>query len=152
MINKIDQLSISEAIEIIRDALADHNGDVNFLIEDYQLLERLISQIPNNIESQENNQNVETNLDELPEMKYPMQSTFKNKTYLTIIDWSLQIRLEAALIHYHSPYPEIRAITDPFDDPNTPVETFRAYFIALFWTFIGSLINSFSIIECLVYH
>ena len=30
MINKIDQLSISEAIEIIRDALADHNGDVNF--------------------------------------------------------------------------------------------------------------------------
>ena len=26
MINKIDQLSISEAIEIIRDALADHNG------------------------------------------------------------------------------------------------------------------------------
>lgn len=143
MINKIDQLSISEAIEIIRDALADHNGDVNFLIEDYQLLERLISQIPNNIESQESNQNVETNLDELPEMKYPMQSTFKNKTYLTIIDWSLQIRLEAALIHYHSPYPEIRAITDPFDDPNTPVETFRAYFIALFWTFIGSLINSF---------
>ena len=143
MIDKIEQLSITESIEIIREALVDHKGDVNFLIEDYQLLERLISQIPNNIESQESNHSVETNLDELPEMKYPMQSTFKNKTYLTIIDWSLQIRLEAALIHYHSPYPEIRAITDPFDDPTIPVETFRAYFIALFWTFIGSLINSF---------
>ncbi|CAI5759300.1 unnamed protein product [Candida verbasci] len=128
MINKINELPISEAIEIIRNALVEHKGDVNFLSEDYHLLERLISQIS---ESEE------------PKQEVSETKSFKNKTYLNIVDWNLQIRLEAALIHYHSPYPEVRAITDPFDDPTIPVETFRCYFIGFFWTFVGSIINSF---------
>ncbi|EGW30796.1 oligopeptide transporter protein [Spathaspora passalidarum NRRL Y-27907] len=133
MITKINELSISDAIEIVRDALAEHSGDVNFLREDYQLLERLVSMIPANPEAGEPKHESSENF----------VNVFKNKTYLNVIDWSLQIRLEAALIHFHSPYPEIRAITEPFDDPEIPVETFRVYFIGLFWTFIGSIINVF---------
>ena len=133
MIDKINELPVSTAIEIVRDALVDHKGDVNFLNEDYQLLERLVSQIPENTDDLEIKHEIEE--------KYV--DTFKNKTYLHIVDWPLQVRLEAALIHFHSPYPEIRAITEPFDDPSIPVETFRVYFIGLFWTFVGSLINNF---------
>lgn len=81
-----------------------------------------MSQIPENTDDLEIKHEIEE--------KYV--DTFKNKTYLHIVDWPLQVRLEAALIHFHSPYPEIRAITEPFDDPSIPVETFRVYFIGLF--------------------
>ncbi|KAG7665263.1 OPT6 [[Candida] subhashii] len=135
MLMKIDELSVPDAIEIVREALAEHKGDVNFLQEDYHLLERLVSMIPDNAATLETKHEIEDKF----------VDTFRNKTYLHIVDWPLQIRLEAALIHYHSPYPEIRAITEPFDDPTTPVDTFRAYSIGLFWTFIGSIINSFFI-------
>lgn len=47
------------------------------------------------------------------------------------IDYEVDLRLAAAVIHFHSPYPEVRAVTDPFDYPDIPVETFRAYFLGL---------------------
>jgi OPT family small oligopeptide transporter len=128
MIDKITKLPIDDGIAIIRNALADHQGDVNFLHEDYNLLETLLSQAPN---------------DKFHSEHIEPQPNFKNKTYLQIINWNLQVRLEAAIIRYHSPYPEIRAITDPFDDPTVPVETLRVYIIGIFWTIIGSIINNF---------
>lgn len=57
--------------------------------------------------------------------------------------WEIEARKEAALIYFHSPYPEVRAVTDPFDDPETPVETFRAYFWGILWSIIGSGMNQF---------
>lgn len=137
MIDKISELPIEDAITILRDSLVEHNGDVNFLLEDYRLIERLIRMAPSDpqitITKDENE----------PGEELPDYSNFKNKTYLNIIDWNLQVRLEASLIAYHSPYPEVRAITDPFDDPNTPVETFRVYVISLCWTVVGSIVNTF---------
>ncbi|KAK9427029.1 OPT oligopeptide transporter protein-domain-containing protein [Lipomyces doorenjongii] len=53
----------------------------------------------------------------------------------------LDVLLEATLIKFHSPYPEVRAICDPTDDPSTPVETIRAYFLGIVWVAIGSFIN-----------
>lgn len=130
IVNKIQELNIEEALTILRNALAEHKDDINFLHEDYHLLERLVRLAPSdgfhNIESEE-------------------EKKFKNKEYLHIYDRDIQCKLEAALIAYHSPYPEIRAITDPFDDPSIPVETFRVYVISLFWTIIGSIINNFFI-------
>jgi OPT family small oligopeptide transporter len=128
MIEKIENLSISDSISIIREALVEHLGDVNFLNEDYCLLETLINNIP------ESEAKI-SNIDPLP--------NYKNKTYLQLINWHLQIRLEASLIRYHSPYPEIRAITDPYDDPTIPVETLRVYVIGIFWTIVGAIINNF---------
>ncbi|KAK9243200.1 OPT oligopeptide transporter protein-domain-containing protein [Lipomyces tetrasporus] len=55
----------------------------------------------------------------------------------------LDVKIEAALIKYHSPYPEVRAICDPFDDPTIPVETIRAYVLGTIWVCIGSFVNTF---------
>ncbi|KAK9452506.1 OPT oligopeptide transporter protein-domain-containing protein [Dipodascopsis uninucleata] len=57
--------------------------------------------------------------------------------------YELDTRLEAVVIKYHSPYPEVRAVTDPFDDTSLPVETFRAYLLGSIWVAVGSFINEF---------
>ncbi|KAK9246611.1 OPT oligopeptide transporter protein-domain-containing protein [Lipomyces tetrasporus] len=46
-------------------------------------------------------------------------------------DFELDLRIEAAWINFQSPYPEIRAVTDPQEDTDVPVETLRMYFISL---------------------
>ncbi|KAK6454841.1 oligopeptide transporter protein [Scheffersomyces xylosifermentans] len=145
MIDKIVELSVPRAIEIVRESLVDHKGDVNFLHEDYRLLERLVAVIPQDyeVDTEADDVSREVDMNEMKEDDSSFPENFKNKVYLSIIDWKLQIRMEAALIHYHSPYPEIRAITDPIDDPSIPVETLRVYVIGLFWTLIGSIVNNF---------
>ncbi|KAK9476907.1 OPT oligopeptide transporter protein-domain-containing protein [Lipomyces japonicus] len=57
--------------------------------------------------------------------------------------YELDMKLEAAVIKYHSPYPEVRAVTDPFDDTTVPVETIRAYFLGCVWVAIGAFVNEF---------
>ncbi|CAN6675128.1 oligopeptide transporter 2 [Trichomonascus vanleenenianus] len=58
-------------------------------------------------------------------------------------DYSFELRSEAAIIHYHSPYPEVRAVSDPHDDPDIPVETPRAYFLGIMWMAAATVINTF---------
>ena len=58
-------------------------------------------------------------------------------------DWSFEIRTEAAMIKYHSPYPEVRSVTDPFDDSSIPVETPRAYFLGLVLMAGATALNTF---------
>lgn len=60
-----------------------------------------------------------------------------------IVDFKLQVRLEAALIAYYSPYPEVRAVTEPYDDSSIPCETFRVYLLGVIWTCLGTFINQF---------
>lgn len=50
---------------------------------------------------------------------------------MELLDWSFELRSIAAMIHYHSPYPEVRSVTDPFDDPSIPVETIRCYVLGM---------------------
>ncbi|KAK7203950.1 OPT oligopeptide transporter protein-domain-containing protein [Myxozyma melibiosi] len=57
--------------------------------------------------------------------------------------FELDCKLEAVVIKFHSPYPEVRAVTDPFDDPTIPVETLRAYLLGTIWVAIGSFVNQF---------
>ncbi|CAH6721123.1 oligopeptide transporter 2 [[Candida] jaroonii] len=135
IISKIEVTTVDEALGILRNTLAEHNGDVNYPLEDYYFIERLI-------QSQTRQDSLERDEDE------PHEEAEKElfiKPYLNIIDWSLQVRLEACMVAYHSPYPEIRALTDPFDDTSMPVDTLRVYIIGLFWTFVGSIINNFFI-------
>lgn len=119
MVNKVEGLEIDHAVAIIRDALADHIDDVNFPADEYRMLQRLL------------------------EGKYDDEITNDEKPYLSVVDRELQLRLEAALIRYHLPYPEVRAITDPYDDPTMPVDTLRAFVIGLGWTVVGLVINNF---------
>lgn len=60
-----------------------------------------------------------------------------------IFDWRFQTRVEAGIIAYWSPYPEVRAVTDPFDDPTITAESLRMYIVALIWTAIGAFGNQF---------
>ncbi|KAK9366312.1 OPT oligopeptide transporter protein-domain-containing protein [Lipomyces kononenkoae] len=57
--------------------------------------------------------------------------------------YQFDVRAEATLIHYFSPYPEVRSITDPYDDPTAPVETFRAYLLGVIWTILATGVNQF---------
>ncbi|AEY98794.1 FAGL027Wp [Eremothecium gossypii FDAG1] len=54
-----------------------------------------------------------------------------------------QLKLLAALFYYHSPYPEVRAVVGPGDDPTIPVETFRCYLLATAITIIGCGLTTF---------
>lgn len=53
------------------------------------------------------------------------------------------VRTNAALIHFHSPYAEVRAVTDPYDNPDAPSLTIRAYFLGLAWMCISTVVNTF---------
>ncbi|KAK9461710.1 OPT oligopeptide transporter protein-domain-containing protein [Lipomyces oligophaga] len=55
--------------------------------------------------------------------------------------YDIDLRLEACMIKYHSPYPEVRAVTDPYDDPDMPCETLRAYVLGFFWVVVGAFVN-----------
>lgn len=74
-----------------------------------------------------------------------MESLVEGAEYcnLSPAEWSFQCKLEAGLVMFHSPYPEIRGVTDPIDDPSIPVETIRAYILGFFWTIIGAGVNEF---------
>lgn len=68
---------------------------------------------------------------------------FDQDYYENIFDWVLQVRIEAALIEYWSPYPEVRSATAPFDDPSELCETWRAYVAGIIWVGISSFINQY---------
>lgn len=46
-------------------------------------------------------------------------------------EWSNEVKAQAAMIQFHSPYAEVRAVTDPVDDPHIPVETLRVYILGM---------------------
>ncbi|AOW00236.1 YALI0A03949p [Yarrowia lipolytica CLIB122] len=58
-------------------------------------------------------------------------------------DYSLEVRFQASLVKYWSPYVEVRAVTDAYDDPNEPCETIRSYFVGFIWMVIGAGVNQF---------
>lgn len=57
-------------------------------------------------------------------------------------EWTLEMKTEAAINKFYSPYPEVRAVTTPFDDPTMACETFRAYLLGLTWACVAQFVNS----------
>ncbi|KAJ5933993.1 hypothetical protein N7454_006322 [Penicillium verhagenii] len=57
-------------------------------------------------------------------------------------EWELQLKTETALNHFYSPYPEVRAVTVPTDDPDIPCETIRAHLLGYIWAIIAQFTNS----------
>lgn len=55
--------------------------------------------------------------------------------------YELDIRIEAVWIKWHSPYPEVRGVTDAVDDSDVPIETIRVYIIGLVWSVVGAYVN-----------
>ena len=153
MIEKIENLEISEALEILREVIVEFDDDFNFPEEDLDLIKRLISLTPSN-----EGKDIKSKLDsQIDSKKFDLKVLTSSQENLEsddsseengiisheIVDWNLQVRLEAAINAYHSPYPEVRSVTDPYDDPSTPAETLRAYVIGIIWLAIGAFINQF---------
>lgn len=57
-------------------------------------------------------------------------------------DWAYITSKTAGYIHNWSPYVEVRAVTLPYDDPEEPCETFRAYFLGFFWVIVVTAVNT----------
>lgn len=105
IMDKVSEMSDSEAVAILKKTIHQHSGDPNFMLTTMDRLKRLVAETPHD-------------------------------------DWSLEVRTEAAICHYHSPYPEVRSVTDPFDDTAIPVETIRSYFLGLIFMAGGTALNT----------
>ncbi|KAI5960218.1 hypothetical protein CANMA_004060, partial [Candida margitis] len=148
---KIEQTSTQEAVEILKEAIQEHGHDVNIQEHDLELWKELVDYNAHGFHHPEDEKGSESSIDEKgnpikvtiiaddAETSSNDPSTGKPE----VVDWDLQVRLEAVLVAYWSPYPEVRSVTLPFDDPTIPVETFRVYLIGIIWTAIGAVINQF---------
>ncbi|ODV66349.1 OPT-domain-containing protein [Hyphopichia burtonii NRRL Y-1933] len=143
MLEKVQALDINEAVTILKEFLVEHEGDVNLPTQDYELIEKLVANAPSNLyNSNSSSENIKEKLAD----NFEKQTSITSSTDIEsteIVDWFLQTKLEAALIAYHSPYAEVRAVTDCFDDPELSCETIRVYIVGLVMTAIGAFINQF---------
>ena len=53
------------------------------------------------------------------------------------------LRIDATLMRYSSPYPGVRAVAELQDDKTIPIETIRAYFLGIGWAIIGTFMSTF---------
>ena len=53
------------------------------------------------------------------------------------------MRIDAVMLRHSSPYPSVRSVAPPIDDPTIPVETIRAYFLGWGWAIIGTFVSTF---------
>lgn len=63
------------------------------------------------------------------------------KAYGELYDRDL--RIDAVLMRYSSPYPGVRSVAEHTDDVHVHVETFRAYFLGIGWAVIGTFMATF---------
>ncbi|CAH6719717.1 oligopeptide transporter 2 [[Candida] jaroonii] len=151
MIQKIQDISHDQAIDILKQALVDHDGDVNFPSDVYDLIERLVAAAPEHSNVTQVSEKLESTMEKKEDSDNFGETIAADTSsleaddgdYFSVMNWSLQTKIEACLIEYHSPYPEVRAVTDCYDDPNLYVETPRVYILGLIWTAIGAFINQF---------
>ncbi|ODV94740.1 hypothetical protein PACTADRAFT_3633 [Pachysolen tannophilus NRRL Y-2460] len=157
MIEKIQSLTLSESIKILKDTLKEHEGDINLTPDLESFLKAIVdaadfhqpmdlnTTIPLDQtleDSNEKSDTKETGFITTDDFASSGSYSKSNKLY-ELYDWKFQARLEAGLINFHSLYPEVRAVTQPYDFPNELCETFRAYCIAILWQCIGTFINTY---------
>lgn len=140
MLSKISDLDINEAVEILQQYLVDHDGDINIPQEEYQFVEKLMESTPTKFQS--------TSMNEKNNFRETSQAVVDSGSSMggaddDGIDWDMKVKTEAGVIGYWSPYPEIRSVTDPYDDPSIPTETIRVYIVGFIWTCIGAFINQY---------
>ncbi|CAI8494580.1 unnamed protein product [Pichia kudriavzevii] len=117
LFEKVQETTIPDALDILEHVLEDHYQDPNYPAEDFEMIQELVAAHSN------------------PDT-YDDKDLFDPETVY-------QIKLHAVLNEYFSPYPEVRAVTSPIDDPDAPVETIRSYLVSFIWVIIGSGVNEF---------
>lgn len=144
MLEKIALLEINEAIEILKESLDAFEGDMNVNEETILFIEELLAYQENGTApiKQKLGQNFEKS--DINQTLFSLDENSDNfSSTENIFDWELQTKTEAGIIGFWSIYPEVRSVTQPFDDPTVPCETFRVYLLGLIWTIIGSFIIQF---------
>ncbi|PSK37589.1 OPT family small oligopeptide transporter [Candidozyma pseudohaemuli] len=149
MLEKIASLSTEEAVEIINEALDQHDGDLNLsmarldfmkALVDYNTAGRVSTSKKRGLTEEKTE--IQQTVESLDEVSTDASGTFNKADPFAIFDWDLQIKTQAGIIAFWSIYPEVRSVAQPFDD-QVPCETFRVYVLGLLWTVIGSFINQF---------
>lgn len=54
-----------------------------------------------------------------------------------------EFHTQTQLAENDSPYPEVRAVVDPVDDPSLPVNTFRVWVLGTFFVILGTGVDQF---------
>lgn len=154
MIEKIQNIKESEVIDILTQTLSDCKYDPNFPSEDYRLIEELLS-YANNSEGNNVKSSLEDALKDkqdpavVAEKHLELDSHYGSSLEAVepnlneVFDWKFQSKMEAALIEYYSPYPEVRAVTNCYDDPTMYCETPRVYLVGLVWCVLATFVNQF---------
>jgi hypothetical protein len=57
-------------------------------------------------------------------------------------EWAYVTCKTAGLVNNWSPYAEVRAVTLPYDDPEEPCESIRAYVVGFFWVCVATAVNT----------
>lgn len=145
MLERVQELDINEAEAILIHFLEEHEGDVNIPIETYDFVERLVKhkQLENLHGIVNLHVNTSDSKTEKGQADIDATRSFETEDAEGSLDLDLKVRTEAAIFAYWSPYPEVRAVTDPFDDPDIPCETFRVYVIGIIWVVLGTIIGEF---------
>ncbi|KAL6017145.1 hypothetical protein ACNR9Z_002332 [Candidozyma auris] len=145
MLERVQELDINEAEAILIHFLEEHEGDVNIPIETYDFVERLVKhkQLENSHGIVNLHVNTSDSKTEKGQADIDATRSFETEDADGSLDLDLKVRTEAAIFAYWSPYPEVRAVTDPFDDPDIPCETFRVYVIGIIWVVLGTIIGEF---------
>ena len=85
------------------------------------------------------------------EYDYNFASTLREKLAALLLgpadgqsvqEWELELKTETAVNKFYSPYPEVRAISAPVDDPTIPCETIRAHLLGYIWAVLAQFTNS----------
>ncbi|VBB89230.1 Oligopeptide transporter, putative [Yarrowia lipolytica] len=152
---KVDEMGDEEALAILKRHVEYHKDDRNIPESSMLLWRSLIRHSEeyaqgNISESGEANpslsakKNTESTVDRVAtRATYEDGSADLDPANMSPNELSLAIRYHAAIFHYWSPYIEVRSVTDPFDDPNLPVETIRAYLAGIIWLIVGAGVNQF---------
>lgn len=104
--------TIAAGIEVVKEILRQHEGDLNFPESLLEEARTLLYQAENL-------------------GRYTAMSQAKVDHILK------EIRILYRQVFDDSPYPEVRSVVPAFDDPTMPCLTARVWFIGLFFTIIG---------------
>lgn len=147
MLTKIQNLLSEEALKLLKEFWEEHEDDINVPYAELTFIKNLIEYgDSNNVGfNQTGISGEKTEKNELSETVEAVHQTGLGTSSddEAIFDWDLQVRTQAGIVFFHSPYPEVRAVTDAYDDPTMYCETVRVYILGAIWTAVGSFINSF---------
>lgn len=161
LLAKLSEMPTGLALAILAEAKDYHDDDANFPADAWDTIVEVLAEHPLEYSTVDEYEAAMAKGGSTPKVVSQLEATFSgtapdekniNGAFLEkveqelgefIEDWEFRAKVEAVLIHHHSPYPQVRSVTEPFDDPTIPVETFRSYLLLFIWVIISSGVNEF---------